>query len=643
MACKNATTSEVVSEKSLNKLSLLSESISNQIFPIEFKFSKKRKTHLIAKEDISPGQTVFIEKSSCYTIKSIFLSSRCKNCGSSLENIRIKDILKQRFALATEGKSKLESESSSENEKSCNLGEVEDNEPELEKICITCKVAAYCSEKCRIEDLDVHLLECQIFKNLYDKGIPKGMNATRMRFIIRLLILKKLSQQEEFLVGGEKETPIRFIEYLPTFVEFYVGQWMKMALAESDFLSQFLPKELSFSLVELKNLCCIIAGSGIHFLNSNDWVGNMFLGLFPMSSLYFKQSCYPNCTFYGTKDGRLIFRTLGNISKGEVLSISYTNIYQSRDLRRKDLFFKKNIWCNCSRCKEPINSSKDRFLEGVTCRKCRKGVLVGIEATVIKNKDDSKENSSEDSEDDFEPYPSYKCTLCKRTEDPDYVKDILKISNNLYESSLDHFKDKSYKSSIPKFESIILKYKTSGQLSKYNEYVVNSHINLVYCYQRIGKPILALSNCRSSVALLEESGVFPENWPDLTKLRVTLGKLFIKVADDRFAKLPKSSKEIVKKYYKLATESFKQALSETIVSYGHDHIYANQLRALIEISKSSNPIYNVSNKNDPKDSVKPHKAVSKPNKQASKGYNSKPSGLVNQPPPPSASSNLNKE
>ncbi|OMJ23747.1 hypothetical protein AYI70_g2048 [Smittium culicis] len=161
-------------------------------------------------------------------------------------------------------------------------------------------------------------------------------------------------------------------------------------------------------------------------------------------------------------------------------------------------------------------------------------------------------------------------------------------------------------------------------------------INLVYCYQKTNQPILALSNIRTVVFNLDESKIFPRNWPDLSKLRITLGKLLVQVANERHEKLPNSSKEIVKKYYKLAIESFKLALNELSVSFGPSHIYTNQVRALLEICKSSNPayLYNSTYKPENDKFVKPiAKMATVTRPKSVKGFILKPKGLVNQPPP----------
>ncbi|OMJ23748.1 Histone-lysine N-methyltransferase ASHR1 [Smittium culicis] len=610
------------------KNSLFTDSIINDKFPIQFKYSKKRKTHAVAQRKIEQGEDIFVEKASCYTIKHSFLTKFCQNCGFLVAPSKSK---------TGENKIRMEKQDSLD----VDSFEKENNLPLNEFSCVECKITSYCSDRCRLEDLKIHEIECEIVQKINSPSFPSGFNHTRARFIIRYLINAKLQDKEENLeVSHEKQTPIRYIDFMKTNLEAYDGYWMKQALSELGHINSIIPKDITFDFIKLKEIYCIYQASSIDFFSSNDSEGTIFSGLFPLTSIFFKHSCYPNAVFYGNNKGQLVFRSLTEIQEGELITISYISLYQSRELRRRELLLKKNIWCNCKRCKEPFETSCDSLLDGALCKECHKGIMIKFEtlAPTKKSSYSSFTNSDTDEEGDYddEPHFIYKCNLCKKIEDSVPINDIFKASNNLYENSMIHLKEKSFKNAINGFEEIIFKYKSSSILSPFSHTIINSMINLVYCYQKTNQPILALSNIRTVVFNLDESKIFPRNWPDLSKLRITLGKLLVQVANERHEKLPNSSKEIVKKYYKLAIESFKLALNELSVSFGPSHIYTNQVRALLEICKSSNPayLYNSTYKPENDKFVKPiAKMATVTRPKSVKGFNLKPKGLVNQPPP----------
>lgn len=56
-------------------------------------------------------------------------------------------------------------------------------------------------------------------------------------------------------------------------------------------------------------------------------------------------------------------RACGAIPKGGELTIQYINLLEPRPVRREQLAASKFFDCGCQRCREPLGSSTDRFLE----------------------------------------------------------------------------------------------------------------------------------------------------------------------------------------------------------------------------------------------------------------------------------------
>ena len=70
-------------------------------------------------------------------------------------------------------------------------------------------------------------------------------------------------------------------------------------------------------------------------------------------------------------------RTIGEVKKGEELCLSYVDLYQPRHQRQEELLTTKHFACQCERCAAPIETSKDRMLNGFSCKeKGCKGVMI---------------------------------------------------------------------------------------------------------------------------------------------------------------------------------------------------------------------------------------------------------------------------
>jgi len=102
------------------------------------------------------------------------------------------------------------------------------------------------------------------------------------------------------------------------------------------------------------------------------------LGLFPVLSL-FAHSCYPNC-WVTTVGKQLHVRTIAPVPKGTPLThcVNAVNIFDTRSIRARNLLGDKGVICHCERCVEPLETSIDKWLEGVWCPYCLSDVMVAI-------------------------------------------------------------------------------------------------------------------------------------------------------------------------------------------------------------------------------------------------------------------------
>lgn len=91
-------------------------------------------------------------------------------------------------------------------------------------------------------------------------------------------------------------------------------------------------------------------------------------GLFPFLSML-NHSCAPNAAFTAAAPGGVMaVRALAPVRRGEELTVSYLNLYESRDARRAAALATKGFTCACARCTQPLAESFDRRLQGAQCR-----------------------------------------------------------------------------------------------------------------------------------------------------------------------------------------------------------------------------------------------------------------------------------
>lgn len=91
-------------------------------------------------------------------------------------------------------------------------------------------------------------------------------------------------------------------------------------------------------------------------------------GLFPFLSML-NHSCAPNAAFTAAAPGGVMaVRALAPVRRGEELTVSYLNLYESRDARRSAALATKGFTCACARCVQPLAESFDRRLQGAQCR-----------------------------------------------------------------------------------------------------------------------------------------------------------------------------------------------------------------------------------------------------------------------------------
>jgi len=96
--------------------------------------------------------------------------------------------------------------------------------------------------------------------------------------------------------------------------------------------------------------------AGIINANAHSLPSSPLFGLYPLSSLL-NHSCDPN-SFFMPEGEMLVVRAVRRIECGEEVTISYTPLYQSRCIRRRELRDNRFFKCECSRCKHWENEKE---------------------------------------------------------------------------------------------------------------------------------------------------------------------------------------------------------------------------------------------------------------------------------------------
>lgn len=75
-------------------------------------------------------------------------------------------------------------------------------------------------------------------------------------------------------------------------------------------------------------------------------------GLYPLAA-FLNHCCVPNARHYFNKNGEMIIKAAESISKGEEITLTYTDLFWPTSLRRKYLKMTKDFECSCVRCSDP--------------------------------------------------------------------------------------------------------------------------------------------------------------------------------------------------------------------------------------------------------------------------------------------------
>ena len=227
-------------------------------------------------------------------------------------------------------------------------------------------------------------------------------------------------------------------------------------------ISTMMNENIKMEIEEMVEIFCCLHTSSYGF-KSSTWNTDVALALLRYHC-YLRHSCKPNCAFVNNND-TMELRSISTISEKEELTVSYIDLYQMREDRIIKLRYSKFMTCKCKKCVEPIEKSKDRFLEGFLCsgQNCK-----GLFLTHSSNPNDNKKDRE------------IVCTDCKLTKKLSEMQNELEKASKLFDQMVDLYQNNKPLKAIKIGEKIEITYSTI--LNPMHYILFNTYCIMINCH-----------------------------------------------------------------------------------------------------------------------------------------------------------------
>uniref|UniRef100_A0A1I8MCF8 MYND-type domain-containing protein n=2 Tax=Musca domestica TaxID=7370 RepID=A0A1I8MCF8_MUSDO len=274
---------------------------------------------------IKRGDRILTEKPFAYVLKSQFRKERCDNCLSSTKVMK----------------------------------------------CSNCHYVYYCNRACQMEAWPLHKIECPFLKRIYPRTVPDAA-----RILCRIII--KLNNGGDMEKGYYTETCFRKFRDLMSHYQEIKHDPRRLEHLES--LHAILSEMMQDSAIvpneaELLTIYGRLITNGFNILDAemNSIATAIFLGVSVTD-----HSCKPNAvaTFEGTTLHIQAIEDIECLDWSKIF-ISYIDLLNTPEQRRKDLKDNYYFLCICSKC---IDSQESLEMESACCpnRKCKACVDVKL-------------------------------------------------------------------------------------------------------------------------------------------------------------------------------------------------------------------------------------------------------------------------
>ncbi|KAJ1950448.1 hypothetical protein FBU59_000677, partial [Linderina macrospora] len=541
-------------------------SSAEQAFPVTIKSSHAKGRHISASADLPAGTLVAVEKASAAIVRNVSFVNICHHCFNPV-------------SMKTETRPKVDQQG-------------QPIKGQLDKYtvprhsCEQCKMAAYCSQQCQDAHKLEHGVQCKALAESNRIAGHYEVSLETLRGVLALLgrrfaDVKNNVAEVAFAKEGEvKPTPYVAVGDLNDnrhYIERSSIKSLQNALKE---IMTFVPEDGRVALSEAVELACQFT-SNLHILTIN---GHQVQGLFPFSSLYFNHSCNPNCVFVGEQSGTLYIRTLTDVAANTDLTVSYVEVYQPREQRRRDLLLTRHFWCKCRRCSTLLSQSVDRFMDGIQCQECKKGVMIFEETKEVQ---DINELMTDISALDQEIQGKFaECETCPAKIEVTKLVDTLKAAITDFSSAHMALQNGNAIEARRLFEKFIRDFEDSGILHPLNAYLINTYTALVRTCTVLKETDRAIRYNTILVDRIQNAkGAVPDNYPKLADFQLTLGDMCLKQAQAKSGNHTPAGRAITRRYLNQAMHALEAAVKSRTVIYGEDSPRVHEAKKLVEDEK----------------------------------------------------------
>ncbi|KAJ2540184.1 hypothetical protein EV175_006262, partial [Coemansia sp. RSA 1933] len=545
-----------------------------KVMPISIKSSHAKGRHAIAAKDLPAGTLVTVERASAIIVRNQSFVNLCHCC---LGPIQLK--AQTRPKVDEQGK-QIE-------------GQVERiNVPPSS--CTQCKMAAYCSESCKNLHAPEHAVQCSALAESNRVATQYNVPLEQLREVLAL-IGRRSVEGSPVAEDSNKDEPMAFAtkDIKPTgFRHVSDLNANRHSIERSDIknlhdalkeILPLVPDAARIPLSEAVELACIF------HTNNHQLVVNSHptLGVFPFSSLYFQHNCNPNCVCIGASNGTMSIRTLTDVPANADLTISYTDLYQPREQRRRELLLSRHFWCKCRRCSTLLSQSVDRFMDGILCGTCKRGVMIFEETKEVQ---DINELMTDISALDQEIQGKFaQCESCPAQIEVTKLVDILKAAITDYGAAHGLLQQGDLPRARVQLERFIHDYEDKHILHACNAYLINTYITLARVCTQMGDNDRAIRYNSVVVDRLrgppEANDAVPMNYPRLAEYNMSLGDMCLKQAKKKAANKTPAGRSITRRYLKEAKTSLENAYRARSVIFGETSQRAVEAKKLLADAK----------------------------------------------------------
>ncbi|KAJ1726025.1 hypothetical protein LPJ61_005472 [Coemansia biformis] len=468
--------------------------------------------------------------------------------------------------------------------------------------CDKCKMAAYCSDKCRADHAKEHGVQCGALAQCNAIASTHNVSLEDLRAVLALLGRRTVegggsSSDVSSGGGGEDDAgkPAAFtataadaksvsyrrvLDLNPNrhYIERNAIKNLQAALKD---LLALVPEASRVPLSEAVAAACIFSTNNHPLVVNN----HHMLGLYPFSALYLHHSCRPNCVFVGEAGGVLCVRTMRDVPANSELTISYVELYQPREQRRRELLLTRHFWCKCRRCSTGLSQSVDRVMDGIQCSECRRGVMIFEETKEVQ---DINELMTDISALDQEIQGKFaQCETCPAKIEVTSLVDVLKAAITSYGAAHVTMQQGDLRRARLQMEKFISDYEDKNILHPFNSYLVNTYISLARVCAQLEDPDRAIRYTSIVVERMQgaDGEAVPENYPRLAEYHMSLGDMCLKQAKKKASNHTPAGRSVTRRYLKEARTSLESAYRARKVIYGEESTRASEAKKLLDSAK----------------------------------------------------------